>query len=117
MYFRDTNQTNQSLNFLFGRFLLRYTDRFLSRWTVLALDLILVLVTYLAAQFVAFNFAPSAIPWSTLPIKAGIIGGIYLLGFLHAQSYVGVVRHSGGKDFKRLFQAPASAIDESLSFF
>ncbi len=58
MYFSDTNQTNQSLNFLFGRFLLRYTDRFLSRWTVLALDLILVVVTYLAAQFVAFNFTP-----------------------------------------------------------
>jgi hypothetical protein len=26
VYFSDTNQTNQSLNFLFGRFLLRYTD-------------------------------------------------------------------------------------------
>ena len=110
VYFSDTNQTNQSLNFLFGRFLLRYTDRFLSRWTVLALDLILVLVTYLAAQFVAFNFVPSAIPWSTLPVEAGIVTGIYFLGFLHAQSYVGVVRHSGGKDFKRLFQASVEAL-------
>ncbi len=97
MYFSDTNQTNQSLNFLFGRFLLRYTDRFLSRWTVLALDLILVLVTYLAAQFVAFNFTPGAIPWHTLPAKTGIVAGIYLLAFLHAQSYVGVVRHSSSK--------------------
>jgi hypothetical protein len=97
VYFSDTNQTNQSLNFLFGRFLLRYTDRFLSRWTVLALDLILILVTYLAAQFVAFNFSPSAIPWPTLPSKAGIIAGTYLLTFLHAQSYVGVVRQCRSK--------------------
>ncbi len=77
--------------------MLRYTDRFLSRWTVLALDLILVLVTYLAAQFVAFNFTPGAIPWHTLPAKTGIVAGIYLLAFLHAQSYVGVVRHSSSK--------------------
>ncbi len=110
MYFSDTNQTNQSLNFLFGRFLLRYTDRFLSRWTVLALDLILVLATYLAAQFVAFNFTPGDIPWHTLPVKAAIVTGTYLLAFLHAQSYVGVVRHSGGKDFKRLFQASVEAL-------
>jgi hypothetical protein len=82
------------LNFLFGRFLLRYTDRFLSRWTVLALDLILVLVTYLAAQFVAFNFTPGAIPSSSLPLNTGIVTGTYLLAFLHAHSYVGVVRQS-----------------------
>jgi FlaA1/EpsC-like NDP-sugar epimerase len=30
---------------------------------------------------------------------------VYALGFLHSQSYVGVVRHSGSKDFTRLFQA------------
>ncbi len=61
----------------------------------MALDLILVLVTYLAAQFVSFNCTPGAIPWSSLPLKTGIVTGTYLLTFLHAQSYLGVARHSG----------------------
>jgi FlaA1/EpsC-like NDP-sugar epimerase len=34
---------------------------------------------------------------------------VYALGFLHSSSYVGVVRHSGGKDFTRLFQATVEA--------
>ena len=97
------------MNLLIGRLLLRYTDRFLSRWTVFALDLILVVVTYLAAQFIAFNFQPAMIPWATLPSKAAIVVVIYSLAFLHAQSYVGVVRHSGSKDFSRLFQATVEA--------
>ncbi|MDP4729783.1 MAG: hypothetical protein NWS09_03720, partial [Schleiferiaceae bacterium] len=94
---------------MIARFLTRYTDRFLSRWTVFSLDLVLVAVTYLAAQFIAFNFQPAMIPWATLPSKAGIVVFIYALAFLHAQSYVGVVRHSGSKDFTRLFQATIEA--------
>jgi len=93
------------LNHLIGRLLLRYTDRFLSRWTVFGLDLFLALVTYIVAQFIAFNFDAASIPWDTLPLKVSILLPVYALGFLHSQSYVGVVRHSGGKDFTRLFQA------------
>ena len=93
------------MNLFIGRLLLRYTDRFLSRWTVFGLDLLLVLATYIVAQFIAFNFETDSIPWASLPLKVSIILPIYALGFLHSQSYVGVVRHSGGKDFTRLFQA------------
>jgi len=57
------------------------------------------------AQFIAFNFEVASIPWASLPLKVCILLPVYALGFLHSQSYVGVVRHSGGKDFTRLFQA------------
>ena len=97
------------MNLFIGRLLLRYTDRFLSRWTVFGLDLLLVLVTYLVAQFIAYNFETDSIPWASLPLQVSIILPIYALGFLHSQSYVGVVRHSGGKDFTRLFQATVEA--------
>jgi FlaA1/EpsC-like NDP-sugar epimerase len=97
------------LNLFIGRLLLRYSDRFLSRWTVFGLDLLLVLVTYLVAQFIAFNFDVGSIPWASLPLKVFILLPVYALGFLHSSSYVGVVRHSGGKDFTRLFQATVEA--------
>ena len=93
------------MNLIIGRLLLRYSDRFLSRWTVFGLDLLLVLATYLVAQFIAFNFEVASIPWASLPLTVFILLPVYALGFLHSQSYVGVVRHSGGKDFTRLFQA------------
>ena len=97
------------MNHLIGKLLLRYTDRFLSRWTVFSLDLLLVLATYIVAQFIAFNFQADTIPWASLPLKVSILLPVYALGFLHSQSYVGVVRHSGGKDFTRLFQATVEA--------
>lgn len=97
------------MNLFIGRLLLRYTDRFLSRWTVFGLDLLLVLATYFAAQFIAFNFQADSIPWASLPLKVIILLPVYALGFLHSQSYVGVVRHSGSKDFTRLFQATVEA--------
>ena len=97
------------MNLIIGRLLLRYSDRFLSRWTVFGLDLLLVLATYLVAQFIAFNFEVASIPWASLPLEVSVLLPVYALGFLHSQSYVGVVRHSGGKDFTRLFQATVEA--------
>lgn len=97
------------MNLFIGRLLLNYTDRFLSRWTVFGLDLFLVLATYLLAQFIAFNFQTVSIPWASLPLEVSIVLPVYALGFLHSQSYVGVVRHSGSKDFTRLFQATVEA--------
>ena len=97
------------MNLIIGRLLLRYSDRFLSRWTVFGLDLLLVLATYLVAQFIAFNFEVGSIPWASLPLEVSVLLPVYALGFLHSQSYVGVVRHSGGKDFTRLFQATVEA--------
>jgi FlaA1/EpsC-like NDP-sugar epimerase len=67
------------------------------------------LATYLVAQFIAFNFEVASIPWASLPLEVSVLLPVYALGFLHSQSYVGVVRHSGGKDFTRLFQATVEA--------
>ena len=70
-----------------------------------SLDIALVAFTYLGAQFLANNFLPSLITWSTFGFELLIVAIAYGLAFLHSGSYVGVVRHSGGKDFTRLFQA------------
>jgi FlaA1/EpsC-like NDP-sugar epimerase len=67
------------------------------------------LATYVVAQFIAFNFEVGSIPWARLPLTVCILLPVYALGFLHSSSYVGVVRHSGGKDFTRLFQATVEA--------
>lgn len=72
---------------------------------MLQLDLLLVVLTYLAAQFISANFQFGHVRWAHLPQRVGIIAGVYLVFFFITQSYVGVVRHSGSKDFQRLFYA------------
>ena len=69
--------------------------------------MLLVLVTYLTAQFIAFNFSIEAVPWASVPSKSIVIWSTYATGFLLSKSYVGVVRHSGSKDFERLALATA----------
>ena len=88
----------------------RYSDRFLSRWTVLSLDIFLVWLTYLTAQFIAANFQVSSVRWAHMPQRIVILTALYSLGFFGTKSYVGVVRHSGSKDFQRLFNATLVAL-------
>jgi FlaA1/EpsC-like NDP-sugar epimerase len=71
--------------------------------------LVLVAITYLGAQFLANNFQASQISWSSLGFEVLIVAAAYGVTFLHSGSYIGVVRHSGGKDFTRLFQATVEA--------
>lgn len=92
------------------RLFTRYTDRFLSRWTVLALDLILVWLTYLAAQFIHANFLLEQIRFENLGFRTLLVMASYAVGFFLSKSYIGVVRHSGIKDFQRLFQSTVIAL-------
>ena len=94
----------------FYKLFFRYTDHFLSRWTVLIFDVLLVWITYLVAQFVSANFHYDQVRWAHFPQRIGIISGAYLLFFFLTKSYVGVVRHSGSKDFQRLFYATLGAL-------
>jgi len=99
----------------FYKFLLRYTDRFISKWTIFFIDSLLVVITFLLAQFIGFDFEIANVPWGSLPLKALYILTSFSLGFLVFKSYVGVIRHSGTKDFERLLSATLFSF--TLSFF
>jgi uncharacterized membrane protein len=79
------------LNLFIGRLLLRYTDRFLSRWTVFGLDLLLVLATYLVAQFIAFNFEASALTWPIIGTLSGLVLLTCAMCLLNAGFYVQII--------------------------
>ena len=102
--------SKDSVSKSFYKLFFRYTDHFLSRWTVLIFDVLLVWITYLVAQFVSANFHYDQVRWAHFPQRIGIISGAYLLFFFLTKSYVGVVRHSGSKDFQRLFYATLGAL-------
>ncbi|NDV42653.1 polysaccharide biosynthesis protein [Flagellimonas sediminis] len=78
--------------------------RYASKWTVLLIDLSIVSVAFILAYFIrfnlSFNFDVQKL-WAQLPIMVAL----FLLAFLSAGSYKGVVRHTGIKDVYAIFNA------------
>jgi len=106
----DQSNLTQPVPISLFKLFTKYSDRFLSRRTVLALDILLVWVTYLMAQFISANFQWQIVRWAHMPQRLGLITLAYASGFFIHKSFMGVVRLSGSKDFQRLFLATATAI-------
>ena len=106
----DQSNLTQPVPISLFKLFTKYSDRFLSRRTVLALDILLVWVTYLMAQFISANFQWQIVRWAHMPQRIGLITVAYTSGFFIHKSFMGVVRLSGSKDFQRLFLATVTAM-------
>ena len=90
---------------LIHRLLRRFSNRFLSRWSVLGLDLLTVSLAYLFAQWIRFQFSDVALATDPFIARYLLTVSAFGMGFLFFQSHAGVMRHSGTEDFLRLFKA------------
>jgi FlaA1/EpsC-like NDP-sugar epimerase len=87
------------------KWLLRYSNRFISRYMILAGDMLIVAISFVAAYLLRFNFDISNIqPWK-LEIFLPVVLVISLLAFLIARSHVGIIRHTSTDDVIRIFKA------------
>lgn len=85
-------------------FLLKNTNVYVSRWTVLAIDLVLVLHCLFLAYLIRFNFT---LDFESQPFGF-IIPFVFVLAsgsFLIVGSHKGVIRHTGEKDAINVFVA------------
>lgn len=80
------------------KFILRNSDRFLSRWLVLLFDLLIVTGAFHLSVLLRYNFEYTAIPPGQMLEKTPFVLAIYLIGFLASKSHVGVIRHTGVSD-------------------
>ena len=93
------------------RFLLHNTNKYASRWVVLAIDLFLVLQTFVIAYLIRFNFSFNVLFRKTKATNFSfnfdtqdffyqqpLVLALALISFLVIGSYKGVVRHTGLKD-------------------
>lgn len=87
----------------------RYSDRFLSRWMVLFIDLMIVLCTVPFSVAIRFNFELQTISLALVFWQVLFTGGLYLTGFLVFKSYTGIIRHTGVQDALRILLASALA--------
>lgn len=86
-----------------------YSNRFLSRWIVLAFDISTVVFTYLLACLVRFNFRLEDIDASTIGSQIVSIILIYLISFLLTRSFSGIIRHTGLTDAYKIFRTSGFA--------
>jgi len=79
-------------------FIRRYSNRFLSRWLVLAIDVIIAIFSFLVATALRLNFK-----YEELHLEVFIYHFVFLLSirfitFLYFKTYSGIIRHTSIED-------------------
>ena len=87
------------------RFLIHFSNRFVSRYLVLASDILIVILSLVVAYIVRFNFDLTNVGLWKLPTYLPIVVGISVIAFLITRSYVGIIRHTSTDDVIRIFRA------------
>jgi FlaA1/EpsC-like NDP-sugar epimerase len=100
-------------------FIRRYSNRFLSRWLVLAIDVIIAIFSFLVATALRLNFR-----YEELHLEVFIYHFVFLLSirfitFLYFKTYSGIIRHTSIEDavliLKTIFTGTAVAAIISLA--
>jgi FlaA1/EpsC-like NDP-sugar epimerase len=79
-------------------FIRKYSNRFLSRWLVLAFDSLIVVFSFSIATLLRMNFQVTEIDFNIFFSQLIFILGLRLLAFLYFQSYAGIIRHTSIED-------------------
>lgn len=92
------------------RILQRYSDRFVSKWLILLIDICLTLITFYFAKLIRHNFAISEIDWKYFGVKMFVVTSVYILYFIVFRSFSGIIRHTNISDTVRIFKASTMAL-------
>lgn len=81
-----------------------YHHRFVSRRLILAIDLTIVVFSFLAASVLRFNFDLSDINWAVYRYYGLVLFLVRWVCFLTLRSYHGIVRHTSLEDMRLIFR-------------
>ena len=79
-------------------FIRRYSNRFLSRWLVLAIDVIIAIFSFLAATALRLNFRYEELHLEVFIYHFVFLLSIRLITFLYFKTYSGIIRHTSIED-------------------
>lgn len=85
-------------------YLINNANRYASKWLVLAIDVCLILVSFVISYFIRFNFTLD-FDVDSFFVQLPVVGLIATIAFLATGSYKGVVRHTGVRDVYNIFNA------------
>lgn len=87
------------------RFLTNYSNRFVSRHLILAIDGGIVIVSFVIACILRFNLNISGINWALYKYYLVALLVSRFVCFLYFRSYTGIVRHTSVEDASLIFKA------------
>lgn len=79
------------------------TRTIISRWAILAIDLIIVLISLLLAYSLRFNFSIPGHEVVLLPVAVVTLLAVRFISFLLFQTYAGMIRYTSSEDGFRIF--------------
>ncbi len=85
-------------------YLTNNAQRYASKWLVLAIDLVIVSISFMLSYFIRFNLTFN-FDVNKLLVQLPVVVAIALIAFLIIGSYKGVVRHTGVRDVYNIFNA------------
>jgi FlaA1/EpsC-like NDP-sugar epimerase len=94
----------------------RYSQRFLSRWAVLAIDLAIVASGVPISTLLRFNFEVDSIHFGLLLRQTAFTVIIFGIAFKIFRSYTGVIRHTGIADAARIMMASGTGLGIAIVF-
>ena len=86
------------------KLLVKYSNRFLSKWVVLIFDVFVAMFMLVVATILRHNFDYSSIDPVQLEIHTFFSGFMFLIGFLLTQSFAGIIRHTSINDAARIIR-------------
>lgn len=86
-----------------------YANRLVSRWVILIIDLSLVIISFVLAYAIRFNFNIGAMNGHSMGEQLLAIAAFYFVGFLIFRPYSGIIRHTSLRDVEHILFATASA--------
>ena len=79
-------------------FIRRYSNRFLSRWLVLAIDVIIAIFSFLVATALRLDFRYEDLHLDVFIYHFVFLLGIRFITFLYFKTYSGIIRHTSIED-------------------
>jgi len=94
---------------LYRKILTWYSQNVISRWTVFAIDNLLVALTFLASLLLSDFQDFNTLGWFRVLEKSAVVLLLYAMSFLMFQSFVGIIRHTSIADASRILRANSAA--------
>ncbi len=82
----------------FKRKLYQFSNKFVSKWLVLTIDLVIVSFCFFLAYLLAYDFIFYRIPFVNFKFELPIVLIAFLISFLITKSFYGVIRHTSMSD-------------------
>lgn len=92
------------------RFNQYFSERFVPRWVILTLDILIIIVSFVVSYFIRFNFDNVAIDKMPVMFQTVFVIPITIISFYIFKPYNGIIRHTATRDIQRIVYSLSTSV-------